>query len=389
MPQRDQANYVLDTPVVELTKGVERIVRGVTTVDGPNGADVDARTVKGGDEVTYRVDVSNTRRAGRARRRGLGPAAGRSTRARAASSAISDCGACAHLEPRRVDHPHARRGRDQELTYTATVPADVGPGRTLDNNAGVHAFEGATNLGSRFSTARPTTSTAQRRRPTRPPPTTTAVVTVAAATVAKVRSTSVTESGNNRRAGDDRRGNHLHGHCDRPGGDDARRRRRADRHARQRPPASRTSAARRPRRSTAAALPGTFTLDTGGAVPRVVFPGGYANAPGSGDDVVVLGLHDLVANVGANTAASGNAHQQRRADLDRRRRRSADAHVADGHHPGRRAADHRRPRPTTRTRRASIPARSSTYTVTTSNSSAGRTSRPRTTSSSATPCRSA
>ncbi|MBE2317197.1 DUF11 domain-containing protein [Solirubrobacter sp. CPCC 204708] len=308
VPLRDQADYVLDTPVVGLTKGVERIVRGATTVNGPNGPNVDNRTVKGGDEVTYRVDVSNTgaQDALDVEVWDLLPA---EYPCPAAVAAISDSGACGAADRVEWTIPTLAAGATKTLTYTATVPDDIGPGRALDNAAGVRGFQGATNLGTRFD-YRPASNIDGAATPANAPAADDGSrVTAADATVTKTHTTSVTEGGNTAAQatiGEDitytvtatvPEGSELGGAVALTDTVDSTTRQ---------PYVSGTATAT----FNGGALPVGFTLDTSGTVPRVVFPNDYANAPGSGDDVVVLVFTTRVADVAGNTAASGNLTNQ-------------------------------------------------------------------------------
>jgi uncharacterized repeat protein (TIGR01451 family)/fimbrial isopeptide formation D2 family protein len=151
-PYRDQADFVLAVPVIGLTKGVRQVNAG--TINGP---DVDGVTVKGGDTVTYRVDVGNT---GTADAKNvvvwdLLPAEydcatiGQIT-------AISDAGTCVDAPFPAQDRiewtvPALAQAATKMLTYKVLIPASIGPGRTLVNHAGVRSFQTQSNLGTFFT----------------------------------------------------------------------------------------------------------------------------------------------------------------------------------------------------------------------------------------------
>jgi uncharacterized repeat protein (TIGR01451 family)/fimbrial isopeptide formation D2 family protein len=298
VPLRKQADYVLDTPVIGLTKSVQGIVRGVTPIAGT--------TVDGGDKVTYRVDVTNS---GAQDATGVAvwdmlPAEYSPCASRVAS--ISDSGACAAAGRIEWTIPSLAAGATQTLTYVATVPADVGPGRAIDNHAGVRQFEGATNLGGTYVyTPADNIDPSDVTTPNAPAADAVSTVDVTDATVLKT-ATSLAESGNSAAqatigetvsytvtatvaAGTTLGGTaSLTDTLDTP--------------ARQ-PYVAGTAGAK----LNGVALPtGGLTLDTSGATPRVDFPAGYANAAGSGDDVVVLKFDTVVADLPANAAGSAD-----------------------------------------------------------------------------------
>ncbi|WCB95409.1 hypothetical protein DSM104299_04152 [Baekduia alba] len=310
---RDQADYVLDTPEVGLTKGVATVVRGGSTVVGPLGPDNDNIAVQGGDEVTYRVDITNS---------GAQDATGVEVRdilpvdyqCPLAPGPISDGGTCVDggvaNDQVRWTLPTLAAGATTTLTYTLTVPTDVGPGRTLLNHAGVRQYEGATNLGGTYIyTPAGNIDPSNPATPNAPAADDTSDVHTADAGVVKARDTEITESGNtNAQAtiGEEitytltatvPAGTTLHGTAQLTDAVDS---------ATRQPYVGGSAAAT----LNGVALPGTFTLDTSGATPRVVFPTDYANATGSGDDVVVLTFRTKVADVAANTRTSGNLTNQ-------------------------------------------------------------------------------
>lgn len=312
-PLRDQADYAIGLPQIALTKGVQTVERGASVVDGPYGANVDNRPVQGGDKVTYRVDVRNSGQqdAVNVDVRDLLPA----DYDCAFITAISDGGTCTDggLATDRVDWTVASlpAGQTKTLTYTATVPASVGPGRTIANTAGVREYEGATNLGGTYLyTPANNIDPSNPNPPNVPRADDPSNVATPGAAVVKARATEVTESGNtNGQAtiGEEvtytltatiPAGTTLGGTAQLTDAVD--------------------SSARQPyvAGSATATLNGTplpaggLTLDTSGATPKIVFPANYANAPGSGDDTVVLTFKTKVADVGANTRTSASLTNQ-------------------------------------------------------------------------------
>jgi uncharacterized repeat protein (TIGR01451 family) len=59
-PLRTQADFEWSAPLLELDKGVYEVHRGGTRVNGPNNPPATNVEVRGGDVVTYAVDVENT-----------------------------------------------------------------------------------------------------------------------------------------------------------------------------------------------------------------------------------------------------------------------------------------------------------------------------------------
>lgn len=311
-PQRAEAEYALATPLVGLTKGVEEIVRDGSTVEGPNGPNADNKTVEASDEVTYRVDVGNS---------GAQDAIDVEVWDRLPSeyqcpavAAISDGGEC-------VDDGASDRivwsglsvnaGASKKLTYTATVPSDIGPGRNLVNNAGVVEFAGEANTGALY-----VYTPAENIDPTREEFANAAAaddpsnVRTSGATIAKTQTTEITEGGNNAATqatiGEKVKytltatvpeGTTLGGSA-----------------AITDTVSSTTRFTYVPGTATAtlngSPLPGGFVLDTSGATPKLTFPADYANAPGSGNDLVVLSFEMVVADVAGNSRTAANVTNQ-------------------------------------------------------------------------------
>lgn len=311
-PQRAEAEYEIELPEVDLVKGVEEVVRGGSTVDGPNGPNVDHKQVQADDEVTYRVDVSN---GGGQDAVGVEVwdvlPAGYDC---AAIGAISDGGECVSASPtdRIVWSGLAvAAAGSKKLAYTATVPSDIGPGRTLDNEAGVREFAGETNLGGTF-----TYTPAGNIDPSNPNPANAPAaddasdVFTAAVSLAKAQTTSVNEAGNNANAqatiGERIKytvtatipeGTTLGGTAELTDLVNS-----TERQAYVAGTATVTL--------DGGALPVGFTLDDSGATPRIVFPADYVNAPGSGNDVLVMSFEMRVTDVASNTRTSSNLTNQ-------------------------------------------------------------------------------
>lgn len=308
---RAEANYEISTPVMGLTKGVEKVVRGVSTVNGPNGANVDHVQVEDGDEVTYRVDVENSggQDAVNVEVWDILPADYSCSEV----TGISDGGECLTTGP--GDHivwvvPKVAIEEAKKLTYTAKVPATVGPGRTLANTAGVRQFQGETNTGGTFTyTPAENIDPSNSTEPNAPAAKDPSDVLTTGATVGKTRTTSVNEAGNSVATqatigetitytvtANIPEGTTLGGSAELT---DAL-----------------SSVERQPYVAGSAtamlnggALPAGFELDTSGSTPRVIFPAGYSNAAGSGTDQVVLTFEVVVANVAGNARGSGLTNQ--------------------------------------------------------------------------------
>jgi uncharacterized repeat protein (TIGR01451 family)/fimbrial isopeptide formation D2 family protein len=308
-PQRDEAEFILDTPELALVKGVEKVVRGGSTVDGPYGPNVDNRPVEGGDEVTYRVDVENkgSQDAVGVEVWDLLPEGFDCTEL----GGISDAGSCVDASPR--DHvawtlAELAAGASKKLTYTVTVPADVGPGRTFVNEAGVRHYAGETNVGGEFTyTPFGNIDPEVESEANAPEAKDGSDVFTAGATVEKTRTTSVSEGGNNASSqatiGETiayevtakiPEGTTLGGSGELVD------------------TLNSAEGQNYVPKSAKVTLNGvedpSLKIDESGPAPKVLFPAGYENAPGSGTDVVVLSFETVVANQPANPrgASLGN-----------------------------------------------------------------------------------
>lgn len=150
-PLRDQRDIVVETPVLDLLKGVARVDRAGTTVLGPFGANDDHRPVRAGDSVTYRLDVTNSG--------GQDAEAGEVWDLLPSDydclfvTGISNGGSCVEggIRDRIVWTGLAvASGATVTLNYTTIVPSDIGPNRTIRNTAGVRTYAGRTNLGTLY-----------------------------------------------------------------------------------------------------------------------------------------------------------------------------------------------------------------------------------------------
>lgn len=306
-PQRAEAEYELDVPELDLVKGVEKIVRGGATVDGPNGPNVDDKTVEAEDQVTYRVDVTNSgaQDAVDVKVWDVLPADYQC----AAVSAISDGGECVDASPRDriVWSVSVAAGATKKLTYTASVPSAIGPGRSLVNEAGITEFAGETNTGGRFVyTPEDNIDPDNKTTPNAPAADDVSNVKTTAATIAKAQTTAVNESGNNAATqatiGEKVKytltatipaGTTLGGRAE---------------------ITDTVSSTTRMAYVTGSAVatvngspaPEGFAIDASGATPKLTFPPGYANAPGSGNDQVVLSFEMTVTDVAANSRTAAN-----------------------------------------------------------------------------------
>jgi uncharacterized repeat protein (TIGR01451 family)/fimbrial isopeptide formation D2 family protein len=315
VPQRADADYALDVPDVKLLKGVAQVERPHgTVVAGPFGVNHDHVAVEAGDEVTYRVDVSNDGLQDAEHTKVWDVLPTNITCADLLIGSISDGGTCVtslggdHIEWTGLSIPQATT--DRELTYTITIPSDVGPGLTFDNHAGVVGFDGITNTGTNFPYVPANNIDPSAPTPNAPAADDHSNVFTAGAGMAKTSTTTVTETpGNDANTqatiGEEiaytvtatvPEGTTLGGTAQLTDTVDG-----GALPARQTYVTGSASAT-----LNGVALPGTFTLDTSGATPKVVFPAGYTNAPGSGDDTVVLTFHMLVANVAANTRTASS-----------------------------------------------------------------------------------
>ncbi|HEX2071414.1 MAG TPA: isopeptide-forming domain-containing fimbrial protein [Thermoleophilaceae bacterium] len=144
-PMRDAADIEHSQALLGLTKGVSDINDGT-----PNPANTDGGEVVAGDDVTFRVDLSNTgdRDAGNIvvwdeLQDGI-------TCDDVDDLTISDGGTCTGTRITWTGLSLAAGGTDT-LTYDVTIPTGVEPGRTFNNDAGVVSYTSETNTGTPFT----------------------------------------------------------------------------------------------------------------------------------------------------------------------------------------------------------------------------------------------
>lgn len=311
-PLRDARDIRLVTPVVGLVKGVQTIDRsGRGVVTGPLGPDEDHRVVQALDRVTYRVDVRNT---------GGQDAEGVEVWdvlpreidcTLNGVTAISHTGVCVDggLRPDRIVWTLARLDAGAPattLTYTVTIPSDVGPAVQFDNTAGVTQFFGRTNLGGEYwyypADNINTDHAARENAPAADDP---SDVYTNDASITKGATTSVTEGGNSATQATIGETIEYTVTATIPAGTTLG------------SAASVTdaldSATRQPyvAGSATATLDGVplpttgVTLDDSGTTPVVRFPDGFSVPPGGPAKVLVLRFRTLVADVAGNDRASG------------------------------------------------------------------------------------
>lgn len=153
-------------PTVGVTKSVKSV--GSTVIDGATTpANIDGSTVKGDDQVTFRVDVKNTSVAGSVNDLPISAPdvwdvlpTGITC---SAISAISDSGACYDAgdaaRPNVAGNATASvirwklgsgvtlaAGALRTLTYTMAIPSDVSVSKRFDNTAAVSSYQSATNI---------------------------------------------------------------------------------------------------------------------------------------------------------------------------------------------------------------------------------------------------
>ncbi len=310
-PLRDQRDIVVETPVLDLLKGIDRIDRAGTPVVGPLGVpNVDGRTVQAGDRVTYRVDVSNTggQDAERIEVWDLLP----SDYDCLFVSVISDGGICVDggLQPDRIVWTDLAiaAGDDATLTYTTIVPSDVGPNRRINNTAGVRTYAGRTNLNTYFdyypaNNIDPSGTSGRVNAPAADDP---SWVVTNPATVAKSRTTEVNSSADGNDDTQATIGELINYRVDVtiPAGTtiaaDALLTDVLDSQTRQAYVGGSATL------SFVGPGPSTPTIDTTSGTPGIRFTGGYAVPVGNVDEVITLRFSVRVADVAGNSRTAGN-----------------------------------------------------------------------------------
>ncbi|MBG6055078.1 fimbrial isopeptide formation D2 family protein/uncharacterized repeat protein (TIGR01451 family) [Salinibacterium sp. CAN_S4] len=188
---RDQADTLLEKPVVALAKGITAL----NTVAVP-GAPVKTLAIQALDRVTYTVVVTNTggQDATNISVRDNLPALLECTDV----SNISASGTC-DSPNRRLSWtvPLVPAGGSVTLTYDVVTPADSSAGDIFPNAAGVRNYEGATNTGTPqvyvpSNNIDPTLNSSANSSPANDA----AIVSIASPTVTKTMTTSINETGN-------------------------------------------------------------------------------------------------------------------------------------------------------------------------------------------------
>lgn len=315
VPLRDLVEIRLDSPVVRVVKGVQSIVRGASTVEGPNAANRDHRLVQAGDSVTFRVDVTNdgAQDATDVTVRDLLPTEFRCVLP--GVSGISHSGSCTDdFTPGRQSRidwtiPTIAAGATVTLTYTVTVPNDVRPNQlTMTNLAGVRSYVGRSNSGIPANDVTyypannidPAVTTPNAPRADDP-----SDVYTRDATITKSRTTSVDRTADGNTAGQATIGEEIEYTvvATIPAGTRARAdvvvTDTLDDPVRQR---FVTGSARADVTGTAA----TYTLDTSGVTPAIRFDGDVTVPAGTTDARITLRFKVIVTDVAGNTRTSGN-----------------------------------------------------------------------------------
>lgn len=187
-----------DLADITTTKPLLALAKGITALNGTAvpGAPVHTLTVQGGDAVTYAVTVTNSGQqdATNAAVRDILPPLVTC----AAVSAISGGGTC-DSGNNRIDWtvPTVPAGGSATVTYVVTTPSTAAPGDVYPNTAGVRTFEGDTNTGTPFtyvpsSNIDPTLEPQANADPAQD----TAQANVVQPTIVKSGTTGVTEAGN-------------------------------------------------------------------------------------------------------------------------------------------------------------------------------------------------
>ncbi|MCB0861287.1 MAG: DUF11 domain-containing protein [Solirubrobacterales bacterium] len=192
-PLRDQVDFKTVSPTLQLTKGVRQIDSG--TVHNPP---VDGLTVRGGNVVTYEVDVKATGDTKDVQVWDRLPAAYDCSMV----SAISDSGTCVDggsgVDRIKWTISAIDDGATKALTYKVAIPGTFGPENTYVNTAGVRQYESDTNTGGRYIyTPQNNIDPDNPRTPNVPRVDDTSNVKTPNVGMVKARTTSITETGNN------------------------------------------------------------------------------------------------------------------------------------------------------------------------------------------------
>jgi uncharacterized repeat protein (TIGR01451 family)/fimbrial isopeptide formation D2 family protein len=192
-PLRDQADFQTVAPTLALTKGVRQIDSGPVFTPPADG-----KIVRGGNVVTYQVDVKSTGETRDVEVWDQLPAAYDCTMV----SSISDSGLCVDggSGVDRIKWPAISTiadGATKSLTYKVAIPGTFGPENTYVNKAGVRQYESDTNTGGRYIyTPQNNIDPNNPRTPNIPRVDDESNVKTPDVGLAKARSTSISETGN-------------------------------------------------------------------------------------------------------------------------------------------------------------------------------------------------
>jgi uncharacterized repeat protein (TIGR01451 family)/fimbrial isopeptide formation D2 family protein len=308
-PLRDQVDFTRSQARLDLVKGV-RDVDGAPAAGNP--PDTDGATVAAGDEVTFRVDVSNDGDLDAESAVIWDELQDGVTCAHV--DAISDGGSCTGTRITWNGVSVAAAGT-HTLTYDVTMPAGVEPDQRYDDRAGVVSYTSDTNTGGSF-----TYVPAGNIDPGAPAANAqaaddTSFVVTPAVQFQKGRTTAVGEGGNDAttQATIGERidytativvpeGTTLYGAP--VFSDDL-----GPRQTHVSPPVENATL-------NGAPLPGGFTYGVAGDVVTLQFPATYTNPAGSGDDTFTLTFSATVDDVAANRRTSPNQTLTNVAEFD-------------------------------------------------------------------------
>ena len=196
-PLRARRDFAIDLAELTLLKGVKDVNNVPAAGNGPN---VDNVAVRGGDRVTYRVDITNN-----------GTRAARQTQvwdklptgiacADVFPGSISDGGACNAAQNRiewTLPADIAPSGGTKQLNYDVIIPSASRPEQNYVNTAGVRRYESATNEGGTYERIpKQNIDPAQEPNANADVAKDTSRVFTPDLTIAKTRTTEVTQSGN-------------------------------------------------------------------------------------------------------------------------------------------------------------------------------------------------
>ncbi|MCB8914574.1 MAG: DUF11 domain-containing protein [Thermoleophilales bacterium] len=190
-PLRDQVDFQTVAPTLKLTKGVSKI--DSTNYSPP----ADGLTVRGGNVVTYEIDVASTGDTKDVQVWDNLPAAYDCTMV----SSISDGGTCVDggsgIDKIKWTVPSIGDGSTKALTYKVAIPGTFGPENTYVNKAGVRQYESDTNTGGRYVyTPQSNIDPDNPNTPNVPPVDDTSNVKTPDVGLSKTGTTSITETGN-------------------------------------------------------------------------------------------------------------------------------------------------------------------------------------------------